>query len=152
MISRTILLLPRLYLGVIFLAAVYSKFTIPVGFARALTGFLGSVAMQSAGPAYKAILQSVVLPHAGLFAALIEMGELFVGVTLLLGLVTRFAAAAAIFLLANYFLAKGLPVWSPASNDMADIVLSIVVIAGAAGRVFGLDNYLSARYPNVVLW
>ncbi|HZT13690.1 MAG TPA: DoxX family protein [Candidatus Baltobacteraceae bacterium] len=152
MISRSILLLPRLYLGVIFLAAVYSKFTIPVGFARALTGFLNSVAMQSASPAYKAILQAVVLPHAGFFAGLVELGELFVGIALLLGLVTRFAAAVAIFLLANYFLAKGLPLWSPASNDMADIVLSIVVMTGAAGRVFGLDKYLAARYPNVALW
>ncbi len=37
--------------------------------------------------------------------------------------------AIAIALLANYAAAKGLAPWSPASNDTADIVLALVVLA-----------------------
>lgn len=152
MIPRSWLLLPRLYLAVIFLVAVFAKLTVPVGFARVLTGFLNAVALQNASSGYKAFVQAVVLPHVGTFAALVITGELFVGLALLVGFATRAAAAVAIVLLVNYFLAKGLPPWSPASNDIADIVLSILVMVGAAGRFLGADRWLAQRFPRAVLW
>jgi uncharacterized membrane protein YphA (DoxX/SURF4 family) len=71
---------------------------------------------------------------------------------MLFGLATRAGAVVAIFLLLNYLFAKGLPFWSPGSNDMADIVLALVVLFGAAGRFGGIDGSLHERFPRVPLW
>lgn len=127
---------------------MYAKLT-SGAFSTILAGFLNAVALQQGFPWYRAFVSSVVLPHASLFAALVVLAELYVATAMLLGLTTRLAGAVAILLLVNYLCAKGMTPWSPASNDSADIVLSLVVAIGAAGRTFGLDVYLSKRFPAV---
>ena len=144
-----LLVLPRVYLGVIFAVAVYGKITAPAAFTTHMTGFLNQVALQDGFPWYQAFVRGVVLPHADVFATLVIAGETFVAISLLLGVATRLGAAVAILLLLNYASGKGMLPWSPASNDWADIVLSLVVMAGAAGRTLGLDAWLHARYPRI---
>jgi uncharacterized membrane protein YphA (DoxX/SURF4 family) len=146
-VPRTLLVLPRLYLGIAFAVAVYAKLTAPGGFEKSLTGFLGGFAMQSAFAWYKAFVSAVVLPHAQLFAGLVVAGELVVAICMLFGFATRAAALVAILLLANYLCSKGMPVWSPASNDVPDIILAVLVFAGAAGRALGVDGILHERFP-----
>ena len=80
-------------------------------------------------PAYRSFLDAVVLPHATVFATIVVVAELLVAACMLTGIATRAAAVVAIALLANYAAAKGLAPWSPASNDSADIVLALVVLA-----------------------
>jgi thiosulfate dehydrogenase [quinone] large subunit len=149
-ISRAILTLPRLFLGVIFSSAVYSKITAG-DFPARLSGFLGQV-LVDATPAYQAFARAIVLPHVEIVAALVIIGETFVAIAMLAGIATRLGALVAVLLLLNYMLAKGMALWIPASNDAADIVLAIVVGVGAAGRVWGVDAVLSKRYPHVPLW
>jgi thiosulfate dehydrogenase [quinone] large subunit len=150
MISRSVLVLPRLFLGVIFSVAAYSKIA-SGGFAAHLSGFLSQV-LVNATPAYQAFARAVVLPHVGIVATLIIIGEAFVGIAMLAGIATRLASVVAVLLLANYMLAKGMTLWSPASNDAADIMLAIVVGVGAAGSVWGVDAALRKRNPRVPLW
>jgi len=137
------MVLPRVYLGVIFLYAAYTKMTIPVGFPTAFRGFLNAVAIPNAFPWYKPILTGLVLPHTDVFGPLIIVAETLAGIGLLLGLGTRAAAIIAIFLNCNYLCAKGMPPWAPASNDTPDIILGLVVIATSAGLYYGLDGVLS---------
>ena len=144
-VSRTLLVLPRVYLGMIFLVAVFAKLTAPPGFATVLTGYLHAVALVQGFPWYQEVVRSVILPHASLFAALVTVGEVFVGVGMLFGIATRAAAAVAIFLLLNYLCSKGMPMWAPASNDTADIILALTVGLGNAGLVYGLDGLINAR-------
>jgi thiosulfate dehydrogenase (quinone) large subunit len=150
MISRSVLILPRLFLGVIFSIAAYSKIA-GGDFAGHLSGFLGQV-LVNAAPAYQAFARAVVLPHVGILATLIVIGEAFVGIAMLAGITTRLASVVAILLLANYMLAKGMTLWTPASNDAADIMLAIIVGLGAAGSVWGVDAVLQKRYPRIPLW
>ena len=150
MISRKVLILPRLFLGVIFCVAVYSKI---VGgrFPAQLSGFLNQM-LPNATPAYQGFARTVLLPHADWVAVLVIVAETFVGIAMLVGVATRLASLAAVLLLANYMLVKGMTPWTPASNDAADIVLAIVVGVGAAGRVWGADATLNKLYPHVPLW
>jgi thiosulfate dehydrogenase [quinone] large subunit len=150
MIPRAILILPRLFLGTIFLVAAYSKVT-HGSFPTHLGSFLDLV-LPGATPAYQVFARAIVLPNVALFATLVIVGESFAGIALLLGITTRLASAVVVLLLANYMLAKGMAPWSPASNDAADIVLAIVVGTGAAGRIWGIDAVLAKRYPRIVLW
>lgn len=149
---RTLFLLPRLYLGVIFSVAAYAKVTGTAGFATTLTGFLNGFAMQNGFGWYREFVAAVVLPNVHLFAGLVLAGELFVAVGMLFGFATRAAAVVAILLLANYLCAKGLPIWSPASNDVPDMILAFLVLAGAAGREFGVDRILHERFPAIPAW
>ncbi len=94
---------------------------------------------------YKPILVGLVLPHADVVGPLIIVGEALAGIGLLLGLGTRVAAIIAIFLNCNYLCAKGLPLWAPASNDVPDIILALIVIVTSGGLYYGLDGVLTRK-------
>jgi len=150
MISRAILVLPRLYLGAIFSLAVSAKL-FAGNFTAHMTAFLNAM-LPNASSAYQSFAQAFILPNAAVIATLVIVGETFVGIAMLVGLTTRLASAVAIVLLLNYMLAKGMTFLAPASNDAADIVLAIVVGVGAAGRFWGIDAILARRYPRIPLW
>jgi uncharacterized membrane protein YphA (DoxX/SURF4 family) len=148
---RSILVLPRLFLGVNFSVAVFGKLHGPVPFQVALAGFLTHMQPNQL-PVYQSFVQSVVLPHAATFAFLVVAGELYVAVAMLFGVTTRLGALVAAFLVLNYMLAKGANLWTPSSNDAAYFILAVVVGLGSAGRVAGIDRILAARWPRVPLW
>jgi len=147
-----LLLLPRLYLAMIFCVAAIGKLRGGRDFSGAMAGFLSDVTLKGGYGWYQGIVRSLVLPHAHTFAWLVIIAESCIGISMLFGLATRAGAVVAIFLLLNYLCAKGLPFWSPGSNDMADIVLALVVLFGAAGRFGGIDKSLHERFPKVPLW
>jgi thiosulfate dehydrogenase [quinone] large subunit len=149
-LARAALVLLRIYLGVIFLLAAWPK--LGGDFTPGLTGFLQKVALENGHPFYREFVRRVVLPNALLFASLITWGELLVGVTLVLGLFTRFSAGVALVLVVNYMLAKGAWFWTPSSNDAAFAVISLALLIGAAGRTLGLDAFLARRWPRSPFW
>lgn len=87
-------------------------------------------------------LQSFAIPLYKLVAWVVTFGELYVGIGLLLGLTTRWAAAMSLFILFNlslggYFDASLIPFF----------ILSIVFIAWPSGRWLGLDRRFARRNP-----
>jgi uncharacterized membrane protein YphA (DoxX/SURF4 family) len=100
---------------------------------------------------YRPFLTAIVLPHATLFGALVALGEAGVSIALLIGGLTRLAAAVGILLTANYALLNGTSL-TAVSNDRALLVGFIVVLLTAPGRVFGVDAYLARRWPRSILW
>jgi thiosulfate dehydrogenase (quinone) large subunit len=90
---------------------------------------------------YAGFIDNVVAPNAGTFALLIALGETVVGVSLLLGLLTRVGSIVAVWLLANFMLAKGLPNFE-GSMDRLMLLMCIVFGAAAAGLTWGLDGAL----------
>lgn len=149
-LARGALVLLRVYLGVIFLVASLPK--VQEDFTPGLTGFVEHVGLTRGHPFYQQFLEQVVLTNAPVFAALVTWSELFVGVTLALGLVTRFSAAAALVLALNYMFAKGAWLWTPSSNDAAFAAIALALLIGAAGRTLGLDAFLARRWPRSPLW
>jgi thiosulfate dehydrogenase (quinone) large subunit len=149
-LARAALALLRMYLGVVFLIAAIPK--LREDFTPALTAFVQQRAMEHSHLFYRGFLQEVVLPNAQLFAALVTWGELLVGVSLILGLMTRLSATVALLLTVNYMLAKGAWPWTPSSNDAAFAAISLALVIGAAGRTFGLDSMLAKRWPRSALW
>jgi thiosulfate dehydrogenase [quinone] large subunit len=90
---------------------------------------------------YQPFIEHVVLPNSVFVAYSIAIGEILVGLTLLFGLLTRTAAAFGIFMTVNFFLNKGAFILDPI-NDLAFITGLSLLIAGGAGRSFGLDQLL----------
>jgi uncharacterized membrane protein YphA (DoxX/SURF4 family) len=134
-LARAALVPLRIYLGVMFLLAAWPKLRGDV--APRLIGFLERVAL---------------LPNAPLVASLVTWAELLVGLTLVLGLMTRLSAAVALLLVVNSMFAKGDWFWQPSSNDGAFAAIAVALILGAAGRTLGLDALLAKRWPRSPFW
>jgi len=88
----------------------------------------------------------VALPHAFLFAHLVTVGEIAVGILLLLGCVTRLAALGGLFLCLNFLFASGAPILSTEQPAVFSLLL-VTIYATAAGRVLGIDALLKHRLP-----
>jgi uncharacterized membrane protein YphA (DoxX/SURF4 family) len=149
-LARAALVLLRCYLGIIFLVAVAPK--LKADFTPRLIQFLEKVALQQGYPFYQTFIERWVLPNAALVSSLITWGELWIGLTLILGFMTRFSAGLALVLVGNYLLAKGAWFWQPSSNDGAFAAIALALLIGAAGRTFGLDALLAKRWPKSPLW
>ncbi|KEO81816.1 DoxX family protein [Tumebacillus flagellatus] len=140
-VAAALLVLVRIYVGWKFLDAGWGKLT--GGKAFDASGLLkGAVAAsQSAKPTvqswYGDFVNGFALPHVGLFNFLVQWGELLVGIGLILGVFTTFAALMAMFMNFNYLLAGAV------STNPNLIFLSIfLVVAGFNAGKFGGDYYL----------
>ena len=96
---------------------------------------------------YRPFVESIVLPKIHIFAALISWGELAMGFALILGLATRYAAFIGAFMVLNFWFAKGLDIFAGANNDFIWFVILIVLGFIPAGKIAGLDDGLSDRFP-----
>ena len=73
------------------------------------------------------------------------------GCCLVLGLGTRLAAALAFLIALSLTLAEG-SFWTLSSSYPGWMMVSLALLVGAAGRTFGLDAFLAARWPRSPLW
>jgi thiosulfate dehydrogenase [quinone] large subunit len=151
-VSRAVLVVLRVYLGVILFVTNLGKLTRDNPFAEEMLRFLRGVATRRASAPYLHFVQNVVIPHATLFSYLVMTGEAVAALSLLTGTMTRVGAAIAMFLFLNYMFAKGRMFWSPDSEDAAVFFIALVVFLGRAGRVWGVDAYLAKRWPRSPLW
>lgn len=148
--SRALLVILRIYLGVVLIVASWGKVTGSWNGER-LEGVIGALGSNTSA-FYQGVLDAVVLPNSGLFAGVVAGGEVLLGLALLTGTATRLTGAVGAFVFLNYMLLKGHWFWTPSSNDAAFLVISLVLVLGAAGRTLGVDAYLQRRWPRVPLW
>jgi len=101
-------------------------------------------AMASGNPwsFYREFLMRIVLPHASVFSYLTLVGNILIGVCLLVGLLTPYAAGLAMLLNVNYALADGWMNRMSYSLNAALFFGELVIIALMAGQVLGIDARL----------
>lgn len=85
---------------------------------------------------YVWFLQNFVQPNASLFATLVALGELAVGLALLVGLLTGIAAFGGVFLNGNFVLAGVL-----GQNPALIILGALLMIAWRNAGWIGLDRW-----------
>jgi uncharacterized membrane protein YphA (DoxX/SURF4 family) len=149
-LARGALVLLRIYLGVVFLQAGLAK--LQGDPASELKGFLQHRALETGHAFYRPFVESVLLPNSAALAVVISWTETVLGITLILGLLTRFSAGLGLVLALNYMFAKGAWFWTPWSYDAAFVAIAIALLIGAAGRTLGLDAMLARRRPRSPLW
>src|SRR5437899_13057052 len=96
-VPRALLVILRVYLGVILFITVLGKLTRDNPFATVMLRFLRGVATRRASPPYLHFVQDVVIPHATLFSYLVMTGEAVAALSLLTGTMTRVGAASPCF-------------------------------------------------------
>ncbi len=157
-------LLPlRLFFGAYFIMSAWGKLRgrwlgRPVAATQAqftatpvLATILDQFAHANPYPPYKAFLLQVVIPRAEAFRHLIVFGELAIGMSLFLGILTRLGALFGIFANLNYLLMKGLQN-ERAGIDEAFIVGLLVSLLTNPGKVLGIDFWLHRKWPRVPFW
>jgi len=135
----------RVYTGVFFVWHGISKLR-GGNFVDGMSNFINGSLDGSFG-FYRPFLEGVVLPNASLFAGLVAWGETAIGAALILGLATRYAAFAGVFLMANFWFAKGEAVLAGSNHDVVWMVILLVLGLMPAGKIAGLDDGLSDRLP-----
>ena len=144
------LVLLRVFLGVKFAISGYQKWDW-IG-TPTLPKMLGGWAAACPAGIYRDFLLHTVIPHGTLFTYLVVFGELCGGICLTLGLLTRVSSVAAIMLCGNFLIAS----WhlGPASQGLneAFIIIAFCILISGAGRVAGIDQYLSKSRPRWILW
>ncbi len=144
--SAVLWLLVRLYLGYAWLTAGWHKFLDPAWFGTgagaAIQGFVKGALSKTTGAHpdvslwYASFLENVVLPNAGTWSNLITLGELAVGLGLILGLFTGVAAFFGGFMNVNFLLAG-----TVSTNPQLLVLAWLTVLARRVAGHIGLDRY-----------
>jgi thiosulfate dehydrogenase (quinone) large subunit len=138
-IVAAILAVLRVYIGYAWLTAGIGKIT--SGFDA--SGFIQGAIASAGGdhPAvqgwWAAFLDAVALPNAGMFSFLVAWGEVLVGIALILGIFTNFAALMGITM--NFaFLFSG----TVSTNAQMVLITIFLIIAGFNAGRYGLDRWV----------
>jgi uncharacterized membrane protein YphA (DoxX/SURF4 family) len=136
----------RILAGVIFIAMGYSKVTGPFvreGFAKSAEQLA-----REGWPFWGSFLKSFVLPRAEIFGWIVGLGELAVGIGLLLGFLTRIAAVSGALLLVSILLGQSYVPgstwdhWITAGLTTKFALLLLLLIAAVGYAAWGLDGIL----------
>jgi thiosulfate dehydrogenase [quinone] large subunit len=140
-------LIIRLYVGYEWVLAGWAKVQNPAWFGgtagAALTGFIKGALAKSTGDHpdvqgwYAAFLQNVVLPNANLWSNMVSVGEVLVGVALILGILTGIAAFFGSFMNFNYLLAG-----TVSTNPLLFLLAMFLILAWKTAGWLGLDRWV----------
>lgn len=144
-------LIVRVYLGWLWLSAGYEKMLNPAWFGTdagaALTGFVKGAVTKTGGLHpdvqmwYASFLQDTVLPNVMVWSNAVVLGEIAIGLGLIVGLCTGTAAFFAFFMNLNFML-SGVAGVNPIWMVLALGLMSAHRVAG----YWGLDRYVPMLY------
>ncbi len=140
----------RMYVGWEWLSAGFAKVTSPLWFGSnagaPLTGFVQGALGKTVGLHpdvsiwYATFLQNTVLPHVTTWSNVVAVGELLVGIALILGFTVGIAAFFGSFMNFNFLLAGTVSV-----NPVLFLLGVFLVLAWRVSGYIGLDYYILPR-------
>ena len=134
----------RVYTGIFFLYYGFGKLRRD-NFAEGMAEYIQSKLEDSFG-FFQPFLESVVLPNPNLFGFLVSWGEFLVGIALIIGLATRYAAVAGAFMVTAFWFMKGEGILDSGNHDIIWLVIFIVLAGVHAGRLHSVDQKLADRF------
>ncbi len=145
-ISAPLWLIVRLYVGWQWLSAGWEKVLNPAWFGTgagaALNGFIQGALGKTGGAHpdvqmwYASFLQHAVLPHLVTWSNFVAVGEVMVGLGLIVGLFTATAAFFGFFMNLNFMLAGTVSV-----NPILLVLTVGIMLAHRVAGLWGLDRY-----------
>lgn len=143
--SAWIWLILRLYLGVAWLMAGVGKVQDDAwtgeNAGAAIKGFMGGALEKvEAGDVptwYAFFLESIVLPNAAVMSYMVAWGEVFVGLGLIVGLLTGIAAFFGALMNMSFLLAG-----TVSTNPIMFMIAVVLILAWKTAGWYGLDRYV----------
>jgi len=118
----------------------------PAGYAGLINYYIKS----SHSPAAWKALMGLAASHAAMAAPLQAMTEISLGVLLIIGLLTRPAAFVAFLYLGSLWVSEWGTAWI--WELLVPVLASLGLSIGSAGRRWGVDAWLSQRWPSSPWW
>ena len=118
----------------------------PAGYA----GLIGYYIKASHSPAAWKAVMNLAASHASVAAPMQGVTEISLGVLLVLGLLARPAALVAFLFLGSLWISELGTSWI--WELLVPVVASLGLVVGSAGRKWGVDAWLSQRWPSSILW
>jgi uncharacterized membrane protein YphA (DoxX/SURF4 family) len=152
----------RVIVGLWFLKAILTKLTIGLAWGvvplpmasdrwiAVMPKILARYAAENPFPAYRSFLLDTVIPNAA-FAHLTALGEVAVGLSLTLGLLTVLGASAGVMQVIFYGLAVQHMSDGQRGFHVLLLALMLAFLFARAGRRWGLDGWLRRRHPQHLL-
>ena len=138
----------RLFIGVGWIRASLEKF-IEAGWhdGSSLMAFFDQqiTGNRVAFPFYRALIQDLFAPHALALSWMIMIGQLLVGMCILVGLLTNFALLCGLFMNFNFIFA------GEVTPSAFYIVIQMALFISNAGAIIGTDQFLSRKIAFCVL-
>ena len=103
----------------------------------------------------KLYLEKFALPYWRVLQYLVVFGELAVGLSFLLGTLTRLAAIGGVFMAASFLLAQGaLLDWSIIGNPYGPVTMMATIVAAYCGGElrWSLYSWLAGKQPLLPTW
>jgi len=95
-------------------------------------------------------IMAFMASHASLAGPMQGLTEITFGVFLLIGFLTRPVALGAFLFLSTLWIAEWGTAWI--WELLMPMIVALVLMIGAAGRKWGIDELLARRYPQSLLW
>lgn len=146
----------RVLIGAVWLNGGLEKLLNPA-FPRQFADSLAAGGFVSqAPPFFQGFMQGTVVPNAELFAQLMRAGELTLGIALILGLLTNFAALGSVALSVMILLSQGgvglgTGLGTPEFLTMSLLIalVSLVILFSPAAKDLSVDSRLARRSPGL---
>jgi uncharacterized membrane protein YphA (DoxX/SURF4 family) len=140
----------RVTLGVMFIWVFFENkgkgLYTPGGYA----GLIGYYASAGHAPAFWKSVMSFAASHADIMGPIQAVTEISFGVTLVIGLLTRPVALGAFFFLTSLWVSEWGTAWIWELLVPMSVALALAI--GSAGRNYGMDRFLSSKYPGLPVW
>ena len=144
------LALVRLTIGAMFVSVFFENLGKglyrPAGYAGLINYY---ITHDHAPAAWKAVM-GLAASHASMAAPIQGVTELSLGILLVLGLLTRPAAFVAFLYLGSLWVSELGTSWI--WELLVPVVASLGLAIGCAGRKWGVDAWLSERWPSSLWW
>lgn len=101
-------------------------------------------------PAVWKAVEGLVANHAAIAAPMQAMTEISLGILLIIGLLTRPAALVAFLYLGSLWVSEWGTAWI--WELLVPVMASLGLTIGTAGRRWGIDAWLSKRWPSAPWW
>jgi uncharacterized membrane protein YphA (DoxX/SURF4 family) len=118
----------------------------PAGYANLINYYIKS----SHSPAAWKAVMALAASHAAMAAPLQAMTEISLGILLVIGLLTRPVAFVAFLYLGSLWVSEWGTAWI--WELLVPVLASLGLAIGSAGRRWGVDAWLSQRWPSSLLW
>ena len=118
----------------------------PAGYA----GFINSLIKSSHAPAVWKSVMGLAASHAAMAAPMQAVTEIFLGVLLFIGLLTRPVAFVAFLYLGSLWVSEWGTSWI--WELLVPVMAALGLAIGRAGRRWGVDAWLSQRWPESPWW
>lgn len=140
----------RVALGALFVSVFFENLGKGLYSPSGYSGLINYYIAKGHAPQLLKSVMALMAGHASVAGPMQGFTEITFGVLLVIGLLTRPVALAALLFLTTLWVAEWGTAWI--WELLIPMFVALALVIGSAGRKWGIDALLARRYPRSVLW